>query len=213
MVVIKAIITSVLSMLVLFFLTKLTGDKQISQMSMFDYITGITIGSAGAEMAIGGEAFIPALVATVLYGVAAFLISFICNKSIKLRKFLNGEPMVLYLNGVFNRKNMARVRMDIGEFLTQCRNSGYFSLDEITCAIMEANGKVSFLKSDSAKKVDNPLGTEVIIDGTILKKNLELSGKNTWWLISELDRRGIKLKQVMFATIENETLSVYPFLR
>lgn len=209
MVVLKAVITSILSMVLLFLMTKLTGDKQMSQMSAFDYITGITIGSAAAEMAIGGDVFLPSAVATFLYGVVAFLISYICNKSISARHFLNGEPVILFNNGIFYKKNMAKVRMDMGEFLTQCRTNSNFSLEEIATVIMESNGKMSFLpKSENG---GTTISANVIIDGKILKKNLLEVGKNDWWLLSELDKRKLKVGEVMLATIYRGKLFVYPF--
>ncbi len=208
MIIAKAVLTSFISACVMFVLTKLTGNKQISQMSMFDYIAGITIGSSGAEMAIGGEVFLPSLVATVFFGVMAYLISVSCNKSVKARRFLNGEPIILYKNGTFYRKNMARVRMDMGEFLTQCRNNGNFSLRDISCVIMETSGKVSFMKTlpDGTK-----LPVNVILDGKILKENLEMINKNEWWLMNELDRRKLKLSEIMLGTLENSKLCLYPF--
>lgn len=194
-----------LSMILLFFMTKLTGDKQISQMSAFDYIVGITIGSSAAEMAIGGEVFLPAAVATLLYGIAAFLISLVCNKSIKARHYLNGEPVILYRNGTFYKKNMARVRMDMGELLTQCRINGVFSLKNVYCIIMESNGRVSFLDKDCGA-----LGVNVMTDGRILSQNLEGIGKNDWWLLRELDKRKLRVSDVMLATVEGDELLIYP---
>ena len=197
------------SMILLFLMTKLTGDKQMSQMSAFDYIVGITIGSSAAERAIGGEVFIPAAVATFLYGLVAFLISFVCNKSLKLRRFLNGEPVILFKNGVFYKKNMARVRMDMGEFLTQCRTNGYFSLKDITSVIMESNGKLSFLKKIQDKNVE--FTANLIVDGEILHDNLAKVGKNDWWLMSEVDKRKLKVGEIMLATLDGGKLYIYPF--
>lgn len=211
MIIIKAAVTSVLSMILMFFLTKLTGDKQISQMSMFDYITGITIGSAGAEMAIGGDVFIPATVVTLLYGVVAFLISWLCNKSIRVRRFVNGEPRILYMDGIFYKKNMSKVRMDMSEFLTQCRNNGFFSLGDVSCAIMETNGKVSFLekKPVSAK---TELAVNIINDGKILNENLKAIDRTKWWVMGELAKRGIKLNEVLLATFEKNKLCIYTYV-
>ena len=203
MIILKAILTSVLSMILLFFLTKLTGDKQMSQMSAFDYIVGITIGSSAAEMAIGGEVFIPAAVATAVYGVMAFLISFSCNKSLKLRRFLNGEPVILYKNGIFYKKNMAKVRMDMGEFLTQCRTK------DISCVIMEQNGKMSFLEKANGK--EGQLTANVVIDGEIIEENLTKMDKNRWWLMNEIDKRGVKVGEIMLATIDAGKLYIYTF--
>lgn len=206
--ILKAVITTVLSMILLFFLTKLTGDKQISQMSMFDYITGITIGSAGAEMAIGGEVFIPATVVTLLYGIVAFLMSYICNKSIRARRFINGEPMIIYLNGIFYKRNMARCRMDMGEFLTQCRNNGFFSVGEISCAIMEPNGKISFMGKGEGKCT---LNHNLVIDGKILEENLSGTGKDKAWLLREIKKRGFKTEKILLASLEGNALCIYPF--
>lgn len=209
MLIIKTVLTSICSIILLFFMTKLTGDKQISQMSAFDYIVGITIGSSAAEMAIGVEVFVPAAIATFLYGVAAFVISYVCNKSIKARRFLNGEPLVLYQNGIFYKKNMGKVRMDMGEFLTQCRSNGHFSLNNISCVIMESNGKVSFLKKMGEE--DTTLGANVIVDGRIISENLAKIGKSDWWLMKELDARKTKVSDVMLATIERGKLLIYTF--
>lgn len=209
MVILKTAVTSIFSMVVLFLMTKLTGDKQMSQMSAFDYITGITIGSAAAEMAIGGDVFLPAAVATFLYGLVAFLISFICNKSISARHFLNGEPVILFKNGVFYKKNMAKVRMDMGEFLTQCRTNSNFSLEEIAIVIMESNGKMSFLPKSTNGQAT--LSANVIIDGKIIKDNLSKVGKTDWWLMNEIDKRKLKVSEIMLGTFDKGKLFLYPF--
>ena len=89
-------LTSIASIIVLFLLTKLIGNRQMSELNMFDYINGITIGSIAAEMATSLEAdFLKPLLAMVIYGVVTVLISIIANKSIKLRRFLNGKTLVL----------------------------------------------------------------------------------------------------------------------
>lgn len=209
MIILKAVITSILSMILLFLMTKLTGDKQMSQMSAFDYIVGITIGSSAAEMAIGGDVFLPAAVATFIYGFFAFLISVICNKSLKARKFLNGEPVILFQNGVFYKKNMAKVRMDMGEFLTQCRTNGYFSLKGISAVVMEQNGKMSFLYSE--KNGWASLNANLIVDGEILRDNLKKLGKSDWWLMKEIDKRKMKVSEIMLATVDGGELFIYPF--
>ena len=209
MIILKAALTSILSMILLFLMTKLTGDKQMSQMSAFDYIVGITIGSSAAEMAIGGEVFLPAAVATFLYGFMAFLISYICNKSLRLRRFFNGEPVILFKNGVFYKKNMARVRMDMGEFLTQCRTNGHFSLKDVSVVIMEQNGRLSYLtKSNDGTE---GLSANLIVDGQILEDNLEKIGKSKWWLINEVDKRKLKVSEIMLATIDEGKLYIYTF--
>ena len=92
-------LTSIGSIIVLFLLTKLIGNRQMSELNMFDYINGITIGSIAAEMATSLEDdFLKPLLAMIIYGVVTVLISILANKNIKLRRFLNGKTLVLYKN-------------------------------------------------------------------------------------------------------------------
>ena len=149
--ILKVIMTSLLSVAALFILTKLMGNRQMSQLSMFDYINGITIGSIAAEMATALEKdFWLPLTAMVVYAASVVFITFITSKSLRLRRFFTGRTVVLFINGRFRREDMKRAQVDISEFLTQCRINGCFDVSELECALLEPNGRMSFLmKADS----------------------------------------------------------------
>lgn len=106
--ILKIIITSAVSLLVLFLLTKLMGSKQVSQLNMFDYIVGISIGSIAAEMATELDTPINSLTAMIVYGLIAAAVSLISQKSVGARKVLTGKPLILLNNGKFNRENMKK---------------------------------------------------------------------------------------------------------
>ena len=114
----KVLITSVVSIVVLFFITKAIGNRQMSQLTMFDYINGITIGSIAAELATSLEEFTKPLTALIVYGLVSFLIAYITNKSIKIRRFVEGQALLLYDNGTIYEKNLMKAKLDIDEFLT-----------------------------------------------------------------------------------------------
>lgn len=71
----KILLTSIASVITLFILTKLMGNKQVSQLSMFDYIIGISIGSIAAEFATELENPEHSLAAMLIYGLSAYLLS------------------------------------------------------------------------------------------------------------------------------------------
>ena len=85
------VLTSIGSLVALFILTKLMGYREVSEMSMFDYINGITIGSIAAEMATDLEKFEQPLIAMVVYSFVVIGISYVSNKSIKVRRFMEGN--------------------------------------------------------------------------------------------------------------------------
>lgn len=199
----KIALSSVGSIIVLFLLTKLMGNKQMSQLSMFDYINGITIGSIAAEMATSLEDdFWKPLLAMTIYAVTSFLISIFTCKSIKMRRFMNGRAIVLFEGGKLYNKNLLRAKIDIDDLLTQCRNNGYFNLAEIQSAILETNGIISFLPKSDIRPVnvsDMQIDAEqekpvanVIMDGKVLEGNLKYTGNNLEWLHKQLKSQGEK---------------------
>lgn len=220
--VIKVIILSAVSEIFLFFLTKFMGNKEISQLSMFDYIIGITIGSIAAEMATALESdYKQPLVAMIIYAIIAVLISIVCEKSQKARRFIYGNSLILLNNGNLYKKNFKTAKLDLNEFLVQCRVNGYFHLSDIKTAVLEPNGKISFLPKSTVRPATpadfdiNPppasIDINVILDGQIIHENLESSGHDEMWLQKELVSQGFNShKQVFLAVIDREnSLSVY----
>lgn len=213
---------TLLSLTVLFFLTKLMGTKQVSQMTMFDYVTGITIGSAAAELATELEEPVKPLTAIVVWGLAAIGISLLTSKSLKARAFITGKPLVLLEDGVIYRENLKKARLDLNEFLTFCRIGGWFDLSQLQTAVLEHNGVVSFLpkeKDRPATPTDldlNPkqsqMQTPFIMDGQILRDNIRQAGKEDSWVMQSLHRQGYASEnQVLLAVWDGgERLTVFP---
>ena len=215
-------LTSVGSVAYLFILTKLLGNKQMSQLSMFDYINGITIGSIAAEMATALEDdFLLPMIGMAVYTAAALLISLVASHSIKLRKFLIGRPLILYDNGKLYRECMKKAKLDLNEFLTECRNNGYFNLSVIQTAILETNGKISILPATSSRPVtpadmnlspaQEKLPVNLIIDGSVLADNLKAIGKNEKWLQNQLLAQGYHdFREIFLATCDDQdNVSLY----
>ncbi len=203
MVIAKIILTSLLSITELFILTKVMGKRQISQLSFFDYINGITIGSIGAEMATGGfEKLAKTSVAVAVYALVAVMISYISDKSIKCRRFLCGTSTVIVDNGEIRKKSMAKEKIDLDELLMQARIKGYFDLSHIQTVILEPNGNMSFLPKSNYRPVspedlklttdDEQVFTPLIIDGKVIAKNLNLRNKDIKWLKEQIKKQNIK---------------------
>jgi len=212
----KIIYCSVGSVIVLFFLTKLMGARQMSQLSMFDYIIGITIGSIAAEMATSiQDNFAEPLIAMVIYAAAAILLSKISEKSITLRRYIVGKPVFIFNNGKLYRKNMKKSHIDLSEFLTQCRVNGYFDLSSLKSAILEPNGRISFLPSSLNRPVtpqdlnltvpDDSAAAAIILDGHLMHENLRHTGNNEKWLEKQLRAHNINsVAEVFLATCDND---------
>lgn len=206
------IILSTVSATYLFILTKLIGYRQISELSFFDYIVGISIGSIAAEMATNIDLeWYKGIVAMTIYALVAIIFSKLSQKSVKARSFISGTPIILMENGKVNRKSLKKAKIEINDLLVSARTNGYFDLSDIDYAIMETTGKISFLPVP-AKRQLNPndfnfaperegLCINVIIDGKIMEEDLKYAGITEKDLINQLKGKGVKADDVMLATI------------
>ena len=198
------------------------GKKQVSQLSLFDYVIGISIGNFAAEMTTDLElSYVNGIVAVLVFGIVAYLVSYLTMKSIKLRRFFIGTPTILIQNGKILINSLKKAKFDINELLEECRISGYFDISQIEYALLEANGKLSILPkgeylpvtiNDMKLKVEKQgLCVNVIIDGKVMKNNLKVIGKDEIWLEKELKVKGYKeLADILLATIDNkEKLLIY----
>jgi len=218
----ETIIRALLSLTSLFLVTKLLGKKQVSQLSLFDYVIGISIGNFAAEMTINMDIqFANGLAAVMVFGVIAFLVSYLTMKSIVLRRFFMGTPTILIQNGKLIENNLKKVKFDINDLLEECRVSGYFDLNQIEYALMEANGKLSILpkgeynpvtiKDMKLKANKQELVANIIIDSKIMHNNLKNMKKDMAWLEKELKIKGYKtLDNILLATVDNnDKLTIY----
>ena len=126
----------------------------------------------------------------------------------------HGAPLVF-------KENFKKAKIDLNEFLVQCRTSGFFNLSDIKTALLEENGKISFLPY-SDKRPANPsdfnmkpkedgIITNLILDGKIMEENLKELKLDKLWLMEMLQKQGIiKTDNIFLATYNTDgNLSVY----
>lgn len=215
-------VRAISSLIALFLVTKLLGKKQVSQLSLFDYVIGISIGNFAAEMTINLESNeINGIWAVVIFGIFAYIISILTMKSMRIRRFFMGTPTVIIQEGKILENNLKKVKFDINDMLEEIREQGYFDISQIEYAIMEADGKFSILpkseyrplttKDMNLKASKEGLCANVIIDGKIMKNNLNLCNKNEEWLLKQLKVKGYSdLENILLATLDiNDKINVY----
>lgn len=222
MTILKIICLSIGSITLLFILTKIMGQREMSQLSIFDYFITITIGSIAAELSTSLEDnFVQPVIAMIVYALITLIVSILNTKFVKLRPFLSEKTLILYDDGTLFKENFKKAKIDLNEFLVQCRTNGFFNLSDIKTALLEGNEKISFLPY-SDKRPANPsdfdikpkeeeILTNLILDEKIMQENLQELGFNEAWLLKKLKKQGItKTNNIFLATYCSDgNLSVY----
>lgn len=195
------LIRSIISFIVLLLLTRLMGKKQISQMTFFDYVVGITIGSIAASMSIDQNIMLAnGLIGLAIWGLIPILISIVSLKSNIFRTLTDGSPTVLVENGKILENNLAKEELAIDQLLLLLRQKNAFKLSDVEFAVLENDGQLSVLKKSSAQPVTpSTLGIKVeqekeprlvIADGTVMELTLQEMGYTKAWLLDEIRKQG-----------------------
>lgn len=219
---IKVILTSLLSVVTMFIIAKISGHKQVAQLDFFDYINGITVGSIAAELATELEDPWKPFTAMIIYMLVSVLLSFTAQKFPKTRKFLNGTPTIIMDNGKINKKNMKKAKLELSEFLLMCRQEGYFNINDIETAVFEYNGKLTVLPKSTKRPIvpedlniapkKEKISNEIIMDGKILHGNLKKLGLDLTWLDKQLKEQKYNNANEIYLGIcdQDNKLSLFP---
>jgi uncharacterized membrane protein YcaP (DUF421 family) len=210
---IKIVILSSVSFIVLFILAKLTGYRQISELSFFDYVVGITIGSIAAEMSTNIDLeWWKGITAMVIYTAFNIVLAIISRKSNSLRKVLDGTPIILVNKGKISKQGLNRAKINVDDLLASARLQGYFDIADIDYAIMENTGKISFMPTAMQRPL-NPkdfnfaperkgLCTVIILDGELMSNNLPKVNLTEQKFNQILKLRQVKVDQILLATVD-----------
>ncbi|MCX7780753.1 MAG: DUF421 domain-containing protein [Negativicutes bacterium] len=211
-----AIRTSV-AYITLLFLTRFLGRREIAQLTFFDFISGITMGSVAASTLIDKMTSITAgVVALAVWSAWIFASNQLSIASVPARKMLEGEPVVVIHDGKILEHNLGKTHYSVHDVLTQLRSkNGVFDPSEVEVGVLEPNGELSILKKaafqpltpqsvagQTSAPVSRYVGSELIVNGKILEDNLKQTGINREWLTQQLAMQGVDdISEIILASI------------
>ncbi|WP_312110294.1 DUF421 domain-containing protein [Brevibacillus reuszeri] len=202
---------------VILLLTRMLGKKQLSNVTFFTYVTGITIGSITASMVIEPDTnFFEGLVSLALWAILTVIVEIISLKSSKARVLLDGQPTIVIKKGEILEEALAQCRLNMDDLSMMLRKEDVFSIKDVAYAILEPNGQLSVLKKKGAESVlrddlhikkpaTNVFPSELIVDSNIVEKNLKEFGLTKEWLFQELEKHGVySLHEVFYAELQED---------
>jgi len=214
------LVRGIIGFFTLLIFTRVLGKQQVSQLTFFDYVVGITIGSTASTLTtdLTSRAW-PHWVGLLTWTALCLILQFITLKSKTAEKYLDGEPTIVIANGKILEDSMRKFRYTIGDLLSQLRDKGIFDLDQVAYAILEKDGQLSILKKSEFESVmpkDLNIKTspasieyEVIYDGIIQKDNLAKINRSEKWLLTKLKKQGISDATEVFLATYNASSGLF----
>jgi uncharacterized membrane protein YcaP (DUF421 family) len=195
-------------------IARVLGKQTISQMTYHDFVAAITLGAITGNLAFNTKLNHWNIIASLfLFSGIAFLFTFISLKSRKSRKWLSGKPTIVIENGKILENNLMKLHLTLDTLNQELREKDIFDIQDVEYAVLELNGRVSVLRKPEYRQVrikDLPqfisnddtktiFPIELIMDGDIIKKNLEQNHLSETWIYDELKKRKLSLPDVCYA--------------
>jgi uncharacterized membrane protein YcaP (DUF421 family) len=196
------------------------GKREIAQLTYFDYVAGITIGSIAANMAFDTSMnFGYVLISLVVFAAFQIFDSYMSYRNEGFRHLVDGEPAILIEKGKILEDNLKKCRLNIDELNTMLRANKVFTLEDVDYAILETSGRLSVLNKSEKLPLrpydvgmtghSNGVGVLVIEEGKLLNERLSMRGITKAWLMEKISEQGITdISQIAFAQVDG-TGNVY----
>ena len=148
------LVRGIIGFFTLLIFTRILGKQQVSQLTFFDYVVGITIGSTASTLTtdLTSRAW-PHWVGLFTWTALCLILQLITLKSKTAEKYLDGEPTLIIINGKILEQSMKKFRYTIGDLLSQLRDKGIFDIDQVAFAVLEKDGQLSILKKTECDPV------------------------------------------------------------
>ena len=200
---------------VLFLITKWLGKKQMSELNIFEYISGIVLGSIVAIQSIDTSInYIYGFLAILVWFLIPFLMEQISLKSKTFRNLTQGTSTIFIQDGKIMEDNLKKEGYSSDDLLEKLRANDIFLASDVEFAVLEPSGSLSILQ----KKENQPLTLKdvglkpapqkepqtVIMDGKVLLEPLTNLSLNTNWLETELDKMNISIENVFLGQADTD---------
>lgn len=210
----EIVLRTLASVLVLFVLTKILGKRQISQLSYFEYITGITVGSIAAVVSLELDAkWYLGIISLVVWSAVVYGLEYLTMKSKIARDVIDGKGIPIIKEGKVLEDNLTKAHLTVDELMEQLRGKNAFKLADVEFAVLESDGKFNVLLNKdkqplTAKDLGLKVGPEqepqtVIIDGKVMDEPLATIGLNRHWLNTELKKLGVSIENVFIGQVDS----------
>ena len=199
--------------LVLIFSVRIMGKRQIGQMEASEFVVTMLVANlASIPMQDGAIPLYSGLVPILTVLGAELVLSGLFLRSVLLRRFFCGKPVILIDNGRILQDNLRQTRVTLDELTGHLREKDVLDITTVQYAILETNGNLSvfpfpqYRPADAGEAGIHPkkqfLPVTVIEDGYLSKENLRKAGKDKFWLRQVLSDNGAQIRNTFLLTVD-----------
>ncbi len=207
------VLRSIAAYVLMLVFCRFMGRKIISNITFFGFVVGVSLGSFTVHLAMDSDtSFLLCLISVAVIITLALTTDFAIIKSVRLQILIEGEPILLILDGKAIDVNLKKARVNLSKLTMMLRSKNMFNISDVQLAVFESNGELSVLPKPSKEFVTTGdmnivkqaanMPVDIIIDGHVLTKNLENTGLDMSWLNNQLNLQNVRVKMVLYAGLD-----------
>lgn len=194
------VIRTVIIYIILSVSLRIMGKRQLGELDVSELVSTLLISEIASIPIDDPDIPLMNAVIPILFILSVeILLSTIKNKSKKMKSVIEGKPQYIIYKGRVLQNVLDENRISINEILSEMRAQGVGDISEVYYATIEQNGALSILK-----KGESNMAHTVIIDGDVMKSNLQAMGLNENWLNTNLTNGNIQRGDVFLMTIDDD---------
>lgn len=214
------IVRAILIYILVLFVFRLMGKRQIGQMQPFELVLTLIIADlATIPMAESSVPVLHGVIPLLTLVVVHYFLTLISKNSVKFGNFISGKPVIVINPKGIDEKALHSLNITVDDLFEAIRGTGYFNLEEVQYAIMETNGTVNVLpKAEFSPVVNKDLKLKIeetsipvtlVSEGKLMKNNINLAGVDLPFIEKFMKKAGIdKISKVLVLTL-NKSGTVY----
>ena len=198
---ISILIRTIIIYLILNIMLKMMGKRQIGELEVNELVSTLLISEiASIPISDTYTPLLPSIAPILFIAALEVIVSVIKNKSEPIKRIIEGSPVYIIYKGRLIQKALYENRISINELLCEMRIQGIGDISDVQYGILEQNGKISLLKDEESASIAKPL----IIDAYPNESTIRTEGLSYKWLESQLEERGLEMKNVFLMTINDK---------
>lgn len=208
----------------LFIIVKFVGKKIINQITPFTFIASIVLGELLGNALYDHQIGVFYIIYSMgLWAILLFVVEYLGQKYLSFRGIVEGKPSALIKNGIIDREELRKNRMNINQLQSLLRQSETFSIREVAFCYLEANGSISILKKTKYQKTTQEdfnmfvkpvyVPVTLIRDGEVLWDEVKDLGFDEDWLRAQLSSQKVSEYKTIFLAewLEDDGLFVQTY--
>lgn len=143
------ILATIIAFITLFFFLRISGKCTLAKLNAFDFVVTVALGSTLSYMMLAIVPLVEGAIVLVLIILLQYFFAWTARSSKKMERLINAVPSLIYYDGKFIEKTMAKEFITKGEILSTIRNSGIDQIADVKAVVMELNGQITVVRKSS----------------------------------------------------------------